>query len=355
MCNIFTLHKFFSNAERQAEVRAGCTTAGIGCIDCKKMLFEGLKADLGRIRARAEALRANPARVDEILAPAPPRARWSPRDHGARARAARAARRPAMKRGGAGVASGRVGVAGRAGGAGCARATRARARVGGARRSSPRCARAIAAAVYDRFGPRTRAHIEELLVAGAPDRRHAHAAPAGSGDRRLGAAGLGAGRHAHARTATATRPRSRSTRRPAIARRCTSCARARPGRSSCRCADASRELKSRRPPARSPRTWVCSTLDEVGVAELDDHVVEVGDGQVGAGRCRRGVARRAAALAHPALARENAAVEAVVAAIAVATVAPQGLAEPSMVAGRSEAQDAPRSRGRSAGCGSAAP
>ena len=67
-CNIYTLHKFFSDAERQAAVHTGCTSAGIGCIDCKKMLFEGVKDDLGRIRARAEALRANPARVDAILA-----------------------------------------------------------------------------------------------------------------------------------------------------------------------------------------------------------------------------------------------------------------------------------------------
>ncbi len=68
VCNIFTLHKFFSGADRQAEVRAGCTTAGIGCIDCKKLLLEGLKADLARINARADELRAAPGRVDEILA-----------------------------------------------------------------------------------------------------------------------------------------------------------------------------------------------------------------------------------------------------------------------------------------------
>src|SRR4051812_19691675 len=75
VCNIFTLHKFFSSAERQAEVRVGCTTAGIGCIDCKKMLFEGLKADLERIAARAAELTATPERVDEILAAGAARAR----------------------------------------------------------------------------------------------------------------------------------------------------------------------------------------------------------------------------------------------------------------------------------------
>ncbi|HET6282203.1 MAG TPA: tryptophan--tRNA ligase [Polyangia bacterium] len=68
VCNIFTVHKFFSSAETQAAVRVGCTTAGIGCIDCKKMLFEGIKADLGRIKAQGDELRAQPERVDEILA-----------------------------------------------------------------------------------------------------------------------------------------------------------------------------------------------------------------------------------------------------------------------------------------------
>jgi tryptophanyl-tRNA synthetase len=67
-CNIYTLHKFFSDDARQKEVHVGCTTAGIGCIDCKKMLFEGVKADLARIRARAEALKADPAHVDAVLA-----------------------------------------------------------------------------------------------------------------------------------------------------------------------------------------------------------------------------------------------------------------------------------------------
>jgi tryptophanyl-tRNA synthetase len=85
-CNIFTLHKFFSSAERQAEVRAGCTTAGIGCIDCKKWLFEGIKADLDRIRARREELLATPQAVDTILAEGARRARVVAKDTMARVR-----------------------------------------------------------------------------------------------------------------------------------------------------------------------------------------------------------------------------------------------------------------------------
>jgi tryptophanyl-tRNA synthetase len=75
ICNIFTLHKFFSSAERQGEVRAGCTSAAIGCIDCKKGLLEGVKADLGRIRARREELLARPEAIDEILLEGGKRAR----------------------------------------------------------------------------------------------------------------------------------------------------------------------------------------------------------------------------------------------------------------------------------------
>jgi tryptophanyl-tRNA synthetase len=74
-CNVFTLHKFFSSEARQAEARQGCVSAGIGCIECKKWLFEGIKADLDRIRARRAELLANPESIDEILADGARRAR----------------------------------------------------------------------------------------------------------------------------------------------------------------------------------------------------------------------------------------------------------------------------------------
>jgi tryptophanyl-tRNA synthetase len=80
VCNIFSLHRFFSSAERQAEVRVGCTTAGIGCIDCKKWLFEGIKTDLARIRARRDELMARPEAIDEILVEGGKRARLVARE-----------------------------------------------------------------------------------------------------------------------------------------------------------------------------------------------------------------------------------------------------------------------------------
>jgi tryptophanyl-tRNA synthetase len=84
VCNIFTLHKFFSSAERQAEVRVGCTTAGIGCIDCKKWLLEGIKVDLGRIQARRAELIAKEGAIEEILRDGAARARAVARETMAR-------------------------------------------------------------------------------------------------------------------------------------------------------------------------------------------------------------------------------------------------------------------------------
>jgi tryptophanyl-tRNA synthetase len=85
-CNVYTLHKFFSTPAEQQAVHEGCTTAGIGCIDCKKRLFEGVKVDLHRIRARADELRAKPGHVDEILAAGAARARAAAKETMARVR-----------------------------------------------------------------------------------------------------------------------------------------------------------------------------------------------------------------------------------------------------------------------------
>lgn len=66
-CNIFTLHRAFSDGERQAWVRLGCTTAGIGCVDCKGALADSIIEHLRDYRERRAELRAHPERVHEIL------------------------------------------------------------------------------------------------------------------------------------------------------------------------------------------------------------------------------------------------------------------------------------------------
>ncbi len=68
VCNIYHLHKAFSPPETVQHVAVQCTTAGWGCIDCKKVLAESMEAELVPIRTRAERLRAEPRLVDEALA-----------------------------------------------------------------------------------------------------------------------------------------------------------------------------------------------------------------------------------------------------------------------------------------------
>jgi tryptophanyl-tRNA synthetase len=68
ICNIYTLHKTFSSEEQQSEVAQGCRTAGIGCVDCKRMLHQNVMAELEPIQEKAHDLRAHPETVEETLA-----------------------------------------------------------------------------------------------------------------------------------------------------------------------------------------------------------------------------------------------------------------------------------------------
>jgi tryptophanyl-tRNA synthetase len=67
-CPVWDLHKLYSSDETLAWVRQGCTTAGIGCLDCKQPLIDKISAESSAMRERAAPYRDNPARVREILA-----------------------------------------------------------------------------------------------------------------------------------------------------------------------------------------------------------------------------------------------------------------------------------------------
>lgn len=75
VCNVFRWHGFFSPASLQQEVAAGCRSAQLGCVDCKRLLAGNLEAVKGPIRERAAALRAAPGRLDDILAAGAAKAR----------------------------------------------------------------------------------------------------------------------------------------------------------------------------------------------------------------------------------------------------------------------------------------
>jgi tryptophanyl-tRNA synthetase len=64
---IGAMHKVVSSPEDNAWVREGCTTAGIGCVDCKGKLTDNLSAHFSKYVERRAALLANPGRVQEVL------------------------------------------------------------------------------------------------------------------------------------------------------------------------------------------------------------------------------------------------------------------------------------------------
>lgn len=79
-CPVWQLHEVYSDAARQQWVQEGCTTAGIGCVDCKKPLIESVQAELEPIKKRAEEYERNPDLVKSIIADGSEKAREEARE-----------------------------------------------------------------------------------------------------------------------------------------------------------------------------------------------------------------------------------------------------------------------------------
>lgn len=75
VCNIFHLHKAFNPPATVEHVAVQCSTAGWGCIDCKRVLFDGMNAELAAIRQRAAEVKQKPSYVEDVLADGADRAR----------------------------------------------------------------------------------------------------------------------------------------------------------------------------------------------------------------------------------------------------------------------------------------
>jgi len=67
ICPVFDLHKVFSSAETQQKAREGCTTASIGCIECKSWVADAIVAELAPIQERRSKYESNPTLVKDIL------------------------------------------------------------------------------------------------------------------------------------------------------------------------------------------------------------------------------------------------------------------------------------------------
>lgn len=75
VCNVFSLHKIFSSSEEVEMVNRECRLAGIGCVDCKKLLARNLNNHLTPFRERRAVLEENSDDVVDMLKDGAKRAR----------------------------------------------------------------------------------------------------------------------------------------------------------------------------------------------------------------------------------------------------------------------------------------
>ena len=74
-CPVWSLHKIYSDQARQAWVQRGCTTAGIGCLECKQPVIDAIIAEQEPIKERAQKYLDDPSLVRAIVADGCERAR----------------------------------------------------------------------------------------------------------------------------------------------------------------------------------------------------------------------------------------------------------------------------------------
>jgi len=79
-CPVWSLHQVYSDDATQTWAAAGCRSAGIGCLECKKPLIDKVVAEAQAIRARAEEYEQNPELVRAILAEGSEKAREAARE-----------------------------------------------------------------------------------------------------------------------------------------------------------------------------------------------------------------------------------------------------------------------------------
>ena len=67
-CPVWSLHLVYSDEARKKWAHDGCTTAGIGCLECKQPVIDAINAELAPMRARAQVYLDDPTLVRNIVA-----------------------------------------------------------------------------------------------------------------------------------------------------------------------------------------------------------------------------------------------------------------------------------------------
>jgi len=76
-CPVWQFHEVYSDEKTRKWVREGCTSAGIGCVDCKQPVIEAVLGELEPIRQAARPFEDNPDEVRAIIVEGSERARES--------------------------------------------------------------------------------------------------------------------------------------------------------------------------------------------------------------------------------------------------------------------------------------
>jgi tryptophanyl-tRNA synthetase len=74
-CTVWQFHKLYSDADTRDWVVKGCTSAGIGCLDCKQPVIDAILKEQQPWRERAETYLTNPKQVHWIVEMGTERAR----------------------------------------------------------------------------------------------------------------------------------------------------------------------------------------------------------------------------------------------------------------------------------------
>jgi tryptophanyl-tRNA synthetase len=67
-CPVWQLHLIYSDEKKKEWVQWGCRNAGIGCLECKQPVIDGVLEELAPIRERAERYVGDPTLVRNIVA-----------------------------------------------------------------------------------------------------------------------------------------------------------------------------------------------------------------------------------------------------------------------------------------------
>jgi tryptophanyl-tRNA synthetase len=67
VCNVYTMHQIFSPQADIEMVNVECRRAGIGCVDCKKLLAKNMNQHLEPFRARRAEFASRPGYVQDVL------------------------------------------------------------------------------------------------------------------------------------------------------------------------------------------------------------------------------------------------------------------------------------------------